>query len=220
MQVIAKSKYSIKSVGDLARYIKANPNTKLKIATLKGDTLELILLDAFEKADIAVDSVEMVYFDDLLAMVDSFKLGKVDMLSHIKPYTTQFVESGTATVVTDNAEIWSPTTPNTVVSVLDKTLTGRPEIVKSYLKGVQCAAKIINETPSKAVALLKGGNYYRVDDKVLIKAFTSQPAPITFTPDLIAVQKVVDEMVSLKYIKADIPASKIFDISIVKALEK
>ncbi|XGV95220.1 MAG: ABC transporter substrate-binding protein [Leptolyngbya sp. BL-A-14] len=220
MQVIAKNEYGIKSTKDLANYIKAHPNQKLKIATLKGDTLELILLDAFKKEGIAVDSVEMVYFDDLLAMVDSFKLGKVDMLSHIKPYTTQFVESGKATVVTDNAKIWSPTTPNTVVSVLENTLTTRPAVIESYLKGMQCAAKIINDTPQKAVTLLKGGNYYRVDDKVLLEAFTSQPAPITFTPDLKAVQGVVDEMVSLKYIKADVPASKIFDISMIKTLEK
>ena len=220
MQVIAKSEYNIKSVKDLASYITANPNTTLKIATLRGDTLELILLDAFEQEEISVDRVEMVYFDDLLAMVDSFKLGKVDMLSHIKPYTTQFVESGAATVVTDNAEIWSPTTPNTVVSVLEKTLVERPVVVESYLKGLQCAAKIINENPQEAVTFLKEGNYYRVEDNVLLEAFNSQPSPITFTPDLNAIQGVVDEMVSLGYIKADVPASKIFDVSIIKQLEQ
>ncbi|MBW4639271.1 MAG: ABC transporter substrate-binding protein [Gloeocapsa sp. UFS-A4-WI-NPMV-4B04] len=220
MQVIAKSQYKIKSAEGLARYVKDNPGKKLKIATLRGDTLELILLDTFEKEDLSVNDFEMVYFDDLLAMVDAFKLDKVDMLSHIKPYTTQFVENGSATVVTDNAKIWSPNTPNTVVSVLDKTLTGRPQVVESYLKGMQCAAKIINENPQEAISLLKGGNYYRVDDKVLLKAFETQPAPITFTPDLKAVQGVVDEMVKLKYIKVDVPASKIFDVSIIEKLEK
>lgn len=220
MQVIAKSQYKIKSAEGLARYVKDNPGKKLKIATLRGDTLELILLDTFEKEDLSVNDFEMVYFDDLLAMVDAFKLDKVDMLSHIKPYTTQFVENGSATVVTDNAKIWSPNTPNTVVSVLDKTLMGRPQVVESYLKGMQCAAKIINENPQEAISLLKGGNYYRIDDKVLLKAFETQPAPITFTPDLKAVQGVVDEMVKLKYIKADVPASKIFDVSIIEKLEK
>jgi len=220
MQVIAKSKYEIASIADLAAYIEANPDPKLRIATLRGDTLELILLDAFEQAGISVDDVEMVYFDDLLAMVDAFRLGEVDLLSHIKPYTTQFVESGEATAVTDNAEIWSPTTPNTVVSVLEKTLTERPEVVEAYLKGLQCAAEIINETPEDAIALLQGGNYYRVEDEVMLEAFTSQPSPITFTPDLKAVQGVVDQMVALDYIKADVPASDIFDTSMIKKLEQ
>jgi ABC-type nitrate/sulfonate/bicarbonate transport system substrate-binding protein len=219
MQVIAKSEYGIESVADLADYVSANPDQKLRIATLRGDTLELILLDAFEQEGLSVDDVEMVYFDDLLAMVDAFRVGEVDMLSHIKPYTTQFVENGEATVVTDNAEIWSPTAPNTVVSVLEQTLTDRPDVVEAYLKGLQCAAAIINETPEEAIALLQGGNYYRVDDQVLLEAFTSQPSPITFTPDLKAVQGVVDEMVSLGYIDADVPASNIFDISTIEKLE-
>jgi ABC-type nitrate/sulfonate/bicarbonate transport system substrate-binding protein len=219
MQVIARSEYSIESIAELADYVSANPDQKLRIATLRGDTLELILLDAFEQERLSVDDVEMIYFDDLLAMVDAFRVGEVDMLSHIKPYTTQFVEAGEATVVTDNAEIWSPTAPNTVVSVLNQTLTERPEVVEAYLKGLQCAAAILNETPEEAIALLKDGNYYRVDDQVLLEAFTSQPSPITFTPDLEAVQGVVDEMVSLGYIKADVPASNIFDISMIEKLE-
>lgn len=220
MQVIAKSEYEIASVADLAAYIEANPDQQLRIATLRGDTLELILLDAFEQAGISADDVEMVYFDDLLAMVDAFRLGEVDLLSHIKPYTTQFVENGEATVVTDNAEIWSPTAPNTVVSVLEQTLTERPEVVEAYLKGLQCAAEMINETPEDAIALLQGGNYYRVEDDVMLEAFTSQPSPITFTPDLKAVQGVVDQMVALDYIKADVPASEIFDTSTIEKLEQ
>jgi ABC-type nitrate/sulfonate/bicarbonate transport system substrate-binding protein len=207
-QVIAKSEYSIESVADLASYITDNSDTKLRIATLRGDTLELILLDALEQEGLSVDDVELIYFDDLLAMVDAFRIGQVDMLSHIKPYTTQFVESGEATVVT-----------NTVVSVLDQTLVEKADVVEAYLKGLQCAAALINETPEKAIALLETGNYYRVDNNVLLEAFTSQPSPITFTPDLETVQNVVDEMVGLGYVKAEVPASDIFDISIIEMLE-
>ena len=219
MQVIAKSEYKLKSVDDLAKYISQNPGKKLHIATLRGDTLELILVNAFQKHKISSQSVEMVYFDDLLAMVEAFRNSQVDLLSHIKPYTTQFVTEGKATVITDNAEVWSPTTPNTVVSVLEKTLQGKPEIVKSYVQGLRCAAEIINTKPEEAVNLLENGNYYRVDKAVLLEAFKSQPSPITFTPDLSAIQEVVDEMVELKYIRTDVPASKIFDLQIVKSLE-
>ncbi|PSB64606.1 ABC transporter substrate-binding protein [Chroococcidiopsis cubana CCALA 043] len=220
MQVIAKSEYGIESVKDLADFVAKNPGKKLRIATLRGDTLELILLDAFEKQGLSASNFEMVYFDDLLAMVDAFRLGEVEMLSHIKPYTTQFVASGEATLVTDNARVWSPNTPNTVVSVLEKTLKQRPQVVEGYLKGLQCAAEIINSQPEKAVALLEKGNYFRVKNDVLLAAFKSQPEPITFTPDLKSVQGVVDEMVRLKYVKVDVPASKIFDTSLVQKLEQ
>ncbi|NEQ54475.1 MAG: ABC transporter substrate-binding protein, partial [Leptolyngbya sp. SIO3F4] len=219
MQVIINNEYGVESISDLVTFVSENPDTKLKIATLRGDTLELILVDAFEAANISADAFEMVYFDDLLAMVDAFRVGQVDILSHIKPYTTQFVTSGEATVLTDNAEVWSPTTPNTVVSVLDKTLDERPEVVEAYIKGMQCSAEIINTDPAKAIELLKGGNYYRVEDEVLLTAFETQPSPITFTPDLDAVQTVVDKMVELKYIESDVPAKDIFDTALVKSLE-
>ncbi|PSR17520.1 ABC transporter substrate-binding protein [filamentous cyanobacterium CCP3] len=220
MQVIIDSDYGVESIADLTTFVAENPDQPLKIATLRGDTLELILVDAFEQAGLDPEAFEMVYFDDLLAMVDAFRLGEVDILSHIKPYTTQFVAAGEANVITDNAEVWSPTTPNTVVSVLEKTLNERPEVVEAYIQGLQCAAEIINTDPERAIELLAGGNYYRVENDVLLTAFTTQPAPITFTPDLDAVQTVVDKMVQLEYIQADVPAKDIFDVSIVKELEK
>ena len=182
--------------------------------------MELILVDAFEDESISEDNFEFVYFDDLLAMVESFRVGAVDILSHIKPYTTQFIVSGDANLLTDNFTVWSPKTPNTVVSVLENTLTSKPEIVTSYIKGMQCSASIINDEPEKDISLLKLGNYYRVEDDVLLEAFTSQPSPITFTPDLNSIQTVVDKMVDLNYIKNDVPTSKIFDIDIVSELEK
>ncbi|NMF85043.1 ABC transporter substrate-binding protein [Nodosilinea sp. P-1105] len=220
MQVIIDSNYGVESLADLATYVTENPNETLKVATLRGDTLELILADGFEKAGIDSSDFDMVYFDDLLAMVDAFRLGEVDILSHIKPYTTQFVAMGSANVITDNAEVWSITTPNTVVSVLETTLDQRPEVVEAYIQGLQCAAEIINTDPETAIELLANGNYYRVDNDVLLTAFQTQPSPITFTPDLDAVQTVVDKMVQLNYIQADVPAQEIFDVSIVKELEK
>lgn len=220
MQVIINSEYDVSTISDLQTFVAENPDQKLKIATLRGDTLELILVDAFEQAGISPDSFEMVYFDDLLAMVDAFRLGEVDILSHIKPYTTQFVTNGEANVITDNAAVWSSTTPNTVVSVLEKTLTERPEVIEAYIKGLQCAAAIINTEPETAIELLKNGNYYRVEDEVLLTAFETQPSPITFTPDLDSIQTVVSKMVELGYIQSDIPAKDIFDIDIVSELEK
>ncbi|MEO0987520.1 MAG: hypothetical protein AAFY20_18570 [Cyanobacteria bacterium J06639_14] len=106
------------------------------------------------------------------------------------------------------------------MSVLEKTLGDRPEVVEAYITGLQCAAAIINTEPAKAIELLEGGNYFRVENEVLLTAFETQPSPITFTPDLEAVQTVVDKMVELKYIESDVPAKDIFDVTIVEGLEQ
>lgn len=218
MQVVADGKLGIDSMESLAQYIKKSPG-KLKIATLQGDTLELILTRSFAQYGIPVEKVEMVYFNDLLAMVDSFRSGKVDLLSHIKPYTTDMVKNKGAKVVTDNARTWTIGTPNTVVSVLDKTLTKRPEIVEAYLNGLLCAADIINGEPEKAVALLSKGTYYRVPTDVLLQAFKSAPAPISFVPDVASVQSVVADLTKLGYIKGKTTANDIFKLDIIKRLE-
>ncbi|HUG25801.1 ABC transporter substrate-binding protein [Piscinibacter sp.] len=219
MEVVAHGKLGFKSMDDLKGHIKAG-KPKLKIATLQGDTLELILKREFARLSIADKDVELVYFNDLLAMVESFRTGRVDLLSHIKPYTTDMVVSKGATVLTTNAKTYSMTTPNTVVSVLEKTLKDRPQIVQAYLKGLICAAAIINKQPEKATEYLAKGNYYRVPPKVLLSSLKAAPGPVTFTPDVVAIQSVVDELTKLGYVKGTTGAADIFRLDMIKALEK
>lgn len=219
MEVVASGKLGFHSFADLHYYIKAG-KPKLKIATLQGDTLELILTREFAKYGIDSKDVELVYFNDLLAMVEAFRSNQVDLLSHIKPYTSEMVASKGATVLATNADAWSLHTPNAVVSVLNSTLEKRPEVVKRYLQGMICAADIINRTPDKAVALLSKGNYYRVPPAVLLAAFKSAPAPISFVPDVGAVQSVVDDLSKLGYIKGSVSAESIFKLDMIKSLEK
>jgi ABC-type nitrate/sulfonate/bicarbonate transport system substrate-binding protein len=219
MQVIADGKLNIRSVADLKKYI-AGGGKKLKFASLQGDTLELILTRIFKANQIPEDSVEIVNFDDLLAMVDAFRSGQVDVLSHIKPYTTDFIVNKGATLITDNTTVWSPHTPNTVVSVLDKTLRDRPEIVEAYLKGLYCAATMINKDPEAAVKILTAKNsYYRVSPQVLLEAFKNAPEPISFVPDLPSIQSVVDDLSALGYIKGKTKAADIFRLDMMKKIE-
>jgi ABC-type nitrate/sulfonate/bicarbonate transport system substrate-binding protein len=220
MQVIADGKLGVKSMKDMAAFIKKNPAKKLKIGTLQGDTLELILTRSFDREGISVDSVEMVYFNDLLAMVDAYRTGQLDVLSHIKPYTTDFVVKKGAVVIADNAGVWSPRTPNCVLSTLDKTLKERPAIVEGFLRASLDAADLINKSPEKAVALLQKGTYYRVDQPVLLAAFKSAPAPISFVPDTASVQTVVTDLGKLGYIKGNATAQSIFRLDIIEQLEK
>ncbi|SMF49040.1 ABC-type nitrate/sulfonate/bicarbonate transport system, substrate-binding protein [Tistlia consotensis] len=219
MEVVAQAKTGLTSIADIKAYIAAG-KPKLKIATLQGDTLELILTRAFKQAGIDPADTEFVYFNDLLAMVEAFRSGQVDILSHIKPYTSDMVVNKGAKVLTTNAATWTPFTPNTVVSVLQKTLDQRPEVVKAYLEGLVCGAKIINETPEKAVELLSKGTYFRVGPEVLLASFKSAPAPISFVPDLDSIQSVVDDLTALGYIKGGVKATDIFRLETIKSIEQ
>ena len=46
------------------------------------------------------------------------------------------------------------------------------------------------------------------------------PAPISFTPDTVAIQSVVDDLTKLGYIKGKTSTSDIFRLDMIKALEK
>lgn len=219
MEVVAQGPLHLNHIADIKTYIAAG-KPKLKIATLQGDTLELILTREFAKAGISEKDVQLVYFNDLLAMVEAFRSGQVDLLSHIKPYTTEMVSSKGATVLTNNAAAWTKNTPNAVVSVLDKTLTGRAPVVESYLKGMLCGAAIINATPEKAVDLLIKGSYFRVPRAVLLASFKSAPAPVSFVPDVASVQGVVDDLTKRGYIKGKNTAADIFRLDMIRRLEK
>lgn len=219
MEVIADGELGLNSMEALAEHVKAG-KPKLTAAVLQGDTLELILVTELAKRGLEPDAIEFVYFDDLLAMVEAYRSGNVDILSHIKPYTSEMVASRGATVLTNNASTWSTNTPNTVVSVLEETLTERPQVVEGYLKGLICAADIINNEPEKAVDLLEKGNYFRVSSDVLKGAFASAPEPISFVPDVAAVQRVVDDLVKMQYVRPGVSAESIFEIDLIKSLEQ
>jgi ABC-type nitrate/sulfonate/bicarbonate transport system substrate-binding protein len=219
MEVVAQGKFGFKSMNDLKPYIQAK-KPKLKIATLQGDTLELILKRDFTRLSISEKDVDLVYFNDLIAMVEAFRSGQVDVLSHIKPYTTDMVVNKGATVLTTSAQTYSVSTPNTVVSVVEKTLKDRPKVVESYLKGLICAADIINKEPEKSAKLLTAGNYFRVNEKVLLSSLRSAPAPVSFVPDVAVIQSVVDELSKLGYVKGSVSTSDIFRLDTIKALEK
>ncbi|RBW51785.1 ABC transporter substrate-binding protein [Marinobacter sp. F3R11] len=219
MEVVADGDLGLNSMEDLRDHIEAN-GPRLRAAVLQGDTLELILVAELERMGLDTDAVEFVYFDDLLAMVESFRSGNTDILSHIKPYTSDMVASRGATVITNNAEAWATKAPNTVVSVLESTLQERPELVEGYLRGLRCAADIINNDLPTALSYLEDGNYFRVSEGALEQAFNTAPAPISFDPDIESVQRVLDDLEGLGYIKPGTTADSIFRTAMIKALEQ
>ena len=106
------------------------------------------------------------------------------------------------------------------MSVLASTLAQRPESVVAYLKGLQCAADIINKSPEKAVELMSKGNYFRVPQPVLLASLKSAPAPVSFKPDVAAIQSVVDDLTKLGYIKGATKSSDIFRLDIFQGIEQ
>lgn len=222
MQVIAQGDYQVNSIKELGVYVRAHPGEKIKVGSFRADTLDLILLEAFQAEGLTYQDFEMVWYTDLLAMVEAFKRREIGVLSHIKPYTSDLILHHGATFLTDNARVWNVHTPNCVLSVLEGLLLDEPEVVQSYLRAVLKAADLINQKPREALALLEQSSYphyFQVGHDVVLDAIQSQPEPISFTPNITAVNAVMFAMVEHGYIKKYTPGRKLFRLEEIKKLE-
>jgi ABC-type nitrate/sulfonate/bicarbonate transport system substrate-binding protein len=214
MEVIVQGELNISDVAQLVAFIKANKGKKLKIAVLKGDTLEMIIQKMLSDNGLTYDDVEMVWFNDLLAMVDAFKTKQVDILSHIKPYTTEMIVKQGAKSLTTNSEVWGLGTPNCTVNVMEEFATKYPNTCISYLKAIKKGFQLLIDDPTKATDLLVNGNYYKVDKDVLLYAIRNQPKEVLLRPNREGMLMAINAMVKGHYIdqpREDIIISKFID---------
>ncbi len=223
IQLVIQGRYGVNSIKELGKYVRLHPGEKIKIGSFKGDTLDLIVYDAIREEGLSYNDFEMVWYTDLLEMVKAFKENKVGILAHIKPYTTDLIKNNGAIFLTDNAQVWDVNTPNCVLSVLDSLIAEEPKVVEAYLRALIKSAHLINTEPQKAISLLENSaypHYFKVGSDVVLEALRSQPAPISFTPNVKAVNSVMLDMMELKYIDQYIPGRKLFRLATIKHLEQ
>jgi ABC-type nitrate/sulfonate/bicarbonate transport system substrate-binding protein len=217
MQVVVQGSYGISNMEDLAKWVKAHPNKKLKVATLKGDTLEMILYREFQRVGLSYDNFEMIWFNDLLAMVQSFETKQTDILSHIQPYTVGFQAHNGAKLLTDNSRAWGEGTPNCTVSVMDDFANKYPKTVEGYLAALHRGFQLIVDDPVRARDLLVKGNYYRVDPEVLLTALKGQKK-VVLRPNVDGMMICIRDMVAAGYIKQ--PKQNIVRLEFLDRVEK
>lgn len=217
IQVIIQGNYDIKGMENLASWVKSNRHKKLKVASLKGDTLDMILYRSFQKAGLSYDDFEMVWFNDLLAMVQAFETKQVDILSHIQPYTTRLQTELGAHLLTDSNETWGEGTPNCTANVMEEFLQKYPKSVEAYLKAIYRGFDLIVSNPEKATELVVKGNYYRVSPDVLLNAFKHQTR-VVLQPNKEGIMQAINDMVKQGYIKE--PKTDIFKLDILTSVEK
>ena len=201
IQVVMQGQYEVETIKQLAEWVKNNPNQTLKVGTLRGDTLDMILYRSFAEAGLTYDDFEMIWFNDLLAMVESFRTGDIAILSHIKPYTTDLIVNYVAKVLTNNDEVWGKGTPNTTIVVLEDFLAQYPETVRRYLRATYKGFELIVNNPEQAVELLTGGNYYKIDNDVLLYALKNQPKEVLLHPNVDGMMMAIQDMVQQNYIE-------------------
>jgi ABC-type nitrate/sulfonate/bicarbonate transport system substrate-binding protein len=217
MQVIIQGSFNVSSMTDLAAYVAEKKHKKLKVGTLKGDTLDMILYKSFRDKGMTYNDFDMVWFNDLLAMVQSFQSKQIDILSFIQPYTTDLVVNHGAKLLTDNSAVWGEGTPNCTVDVMDDFLQKYPVTVKAYLRALRRGYQLEIDDPDRAVSLLTKGSYFKVGPDVLLYAFKNQPKKVVLDPNVPGMMMAITDMVSQGYIKQ--PGSDIVRTALLDEVE-
>ncbi len=218
LEVIVQGDLNIENIQQLVDWIKSHPGKKLKIAVLKGDTLEMIIQKMLADNNLSYKDVEMVWFNDLLAMVQSFQTRQVDILSHIKPYTTNMIVNYGARSLCTNTDIWGEGTPNCTQNVMEDFMIKYPGTCKAYLKAIQKGWQLMIDDPQKSTHLLVRGNYYKVDSTVLLHAIQSSPSKVMLTPNMNGMRMAINALAKNGYIKTS--NSNIVNMRFVDEIEK
>jgi len=201
IEIVMQWEHQVDSIKQLKERVINNPWKKLKIWTLQWDTLDMIIYRALLEEWLTYDDFEIIWFNDLLAMVQSFQTKQIDILSHIKPYTTDLIKNYDANVLTNNDLVRGKWTPNTTTVVMQEFIDLYPETIKAYLKAQQQWVELLINNPEKAVELLTKWNYYRVDKETLLFAIKNQSKEIILQPNVNGMMKAINDMVIQWYIE-------------------
>lgn len=218
IEVIIQGEYDIQSVEELVQWVKAHPDKKLRISGLKGGLLEMVIRKILKDNALSYDDVEMVWFNERLSMVQSFQLNEVDILSHVKPYTTDMIVNQGAKSLANNSDVWGKGTPNCTVTIMEGFGKQYPGTVMAYLKALRRGFQFIVDHPEEAAELLDKGHYYRVDLDVLKYAFSQQPAEVILEPNAQGMKLAIEAMVELGYIGQ--PPKQIINLSFLQEVQK
>ena len=215
MEIVAQGELNVSSFDDLIAKSRSGGD-KIRVGSLKGDTLDVIVFKALEDRGSNYSEFEMVWFNDLLAMVQAFKTGDIDVLSHIKPYTTDLVVNYDAVSLGTNSSVWGLGTPNCVTMVTGDFAEKYPVTVQQYLKAIRRAYRDILDDPETAADALVKGRYYQVDRDVIVAAMKTLPGEVILRPNMEGVGVAIEDLVEQGYMQP--VTTEIYDSSFLDAI--
>ena len=112
--------------------------------------------------------------------------------------------------------MWGYGTPNCTLAVLDDFANSYPKTVEAYLTAVHRAFELIVGDPERAVELVVQGNYYQVEDEILLAAFQTQ-TEVNLRPNREGILSCIRDMVAQGYI--DEPETDIMRLEFLDQVE-
>ncbi len=146
------------------------------------------------------DDFKMVWFTDNFALASAFQAGKIEVVTHVEPYSTQLVDQFGGVPLATNIEAWGKDAPDCVVSMREDFIKKYPDTTRRYLRAILKADRAIKADMAKAVEVLDKGKYYKVDADTLRRALPRQLPQVDLSDGAKAMEVAAADMLTLRYL--------------------
>jgi NitT/TauT family transport system substrate-binding protein len=194
--VIAQKASGVKSIADLKKKV----GTEFTVGSQRVNTLELTLYRMLVNNGMSYDDFKMVWFTDLFAMAAAFEQGRVDVVTHVEPYSTMLVDKHGGVPLATNLDVWGKGAPDCVVTAHADFVKKYPQTTRKYLRALLKADHAIKADLPKAVEVLDRAKYYKVDGPTLRAALPRQLPQVDLLESSRGMEAAIADMVTLKYL--------------------
>jgi ABC-type nitrate/sulfonate/bicarbonate transport system substrate-binding protein len=133
-------------------------------------------------------------------MAAAFQQGKVDVVTHVEPYSTQLVDKFGGVPLATSLDVWGKTSPDCVITAHADFVKKYPQTTRKYLRALLKADRAIKADLAKAADILDKAKYYKVDGPTLRAALPRQLPQIDLLEGVKGMELAIGDMVTLKYL--------------------
>ncbi|OGU20546.1 MAG: sulfonate-binding protein [Hydrogenophilales bacterium RIFOXYD1_FULL_62_11] len=176
---------------------------KLRVGTLRLDTLELVGYGVMSQNGVSYKDYEMTFFPSMVGMGEALINGSVDVCTLAQPYAEMVVKEAGGIYLANSNDVWGPEAPDCVITSTDGFLKKNSAMATQYMAVLREAAKSFYSDFDAALDDLQP--LYGAPREILAIALKRQsPDPLLNAAGVSGIRKGVKYLIELGYFKNNI----------------
>ncbi|QKI88943.1 ABC transporter substrate-binding protein [Thiomicrorhabdus xiamenensis] len=198
------------SVANVNEFIE-KAGKKLRVGTLRLDTLELVAHGVMSQNGVSYDDYEMTFFPSMVGMGEALINGSVDVCTLAQPYAEMVVKEAGGIYLADSNDVWGPEAPDCVITATEGFLKKDSAMATDYMAVLRESAESFYNDFDAALDDLQP--LYGVPREILAIALKRQsPDPLINAAGVSGIRKGVKYLIELGYFDSNI-ADEVLNLS-------
>ncbi|MBF6057871.1 MULTISPECIES: ABC transporter substrate-binding protein [Thiomicrorhabdus] len=190
------------SVANVNEFI-GKAGKKLRVGTLRLDTLELVAHGVMSQNGVSYDDYDMTFFPSMVGMGEALINGSVDVCTLAQPYAEMVVKESGGIYLADSNDVWGPEAPDCVITSTEGFMKSEGAMATDYMAVLKASAESFYNDFDAALDDLQP--LYGVPREILAIALKRQsPDPLLNAAGVSGIRKGVKYLIELGYFKTNI----------------